>query len=129
MYVYICMYIHVCMYIYIYICIYTYILYRLQIHNGTQNEVRSTAYWIVINKTLSETAKGNFKDTSKSTKEHYNVPLLTTVDVVPLMKTAGVVEKSGHCVYSPRRSPQGFKYWISSSTPSSFKSRCKKEET
>ena len=30
----------------------------------------------------------------------YNVPLLTSVDVVPLMKTAGVVEISGHCIYS-----------------------------
>ena len=30
----------------------------------------------------------------------YNVPLLTSVDVVPLMKTAGVVENSGHCIYS-----------------------------
>ena len=29
----------------------------------------------------------------------YNVPLLTSVDVVPLMKTAGVVENSGHCIY------------------------------
>ena len=24
----------------------------------------------------------------------------TSVDVVPLMKTAGVVENSGHCIYS-----------------------------
>ena len=31
---------------------------------------------------------------------YYNVPLLTSVDVVPLMKTAGVVENSGHCIYS-----------------------------
>ena len=30
----------------------------------------------------------------------YNVHLLTAVDVVPLMKTAGVVENSGHCIYS-----------------------------
>ena len=30
----------------------------------------------------------------------YNVYLLTSVDVVPLMKTAGVVENSGHCIYS-----------------------------
>ena len=30
----------------------------------------------------------------------YNVYLLTSVDVVPLMKTAGVVENSGHCTYS-----------------------------
>ena len=30
----------------------------------------------------------------------YNVPLLTLADVVPLMKTAGVVENSGHCMYS-----------------------------
>ena len=30
----------------------------------------------------------------------YNVPLLTSVDVVPLMKTAGVVENSGQCIYS-----------------------------
>ena len=29
-----------------------------------------------------------------------NVPLLTSVDVVPLMKTAGVIKNSGHCVYS-----------------------------
>ena len=29
-----------------------------------------------------------------------NVPVLTSVDVVPLMKTAGVVENSGHCIYS-----------------------------
>ena len=34
---------------------------------------------------------------------HYNVPLLTLVDVVPLMKTAGVVKNSGHCIYI---------YWI-----------------
>ena len=30
----------------------------------------------------------------------YNVTLLTSVDVVRLMKTAGVVENSGHCIYS-----------------------------
>ena len=30
----------------------------------------------------------------------YNVYLLTSVDVVPLMKTAGVVKNSGHCIYS-----------------------------
>ena len=30
----------------------------------------------------------------------YNVYLLTSVDVVPIMKTAGVVENSGHCIYS-----------------------------
>ena len=30
----------------------------------------------------------------------YNVPLLTSVDVVPVKKTAGVVENSGHCIYS-----------------------------
>ena len=30
----------------------------------------------------------------------YNVHLLTSVDVVPLMKAAGVVENSGHCIYS-----------------------------
>ena len=30
----------------------------------------------------------------------YNVALLTSVDVLPLMKTAGVVENSGHCIYS-----------------------------
>ena len=30
----------------------------------------------------------------------YNAHLLTSVDVVPLMKTAGVVENSGHCMYS-----------------------------
>ena len=30
----------------------------------------------------------------------YKVPLLTSVDVVPLMKTAGVVKNSGHCIYS-----------------------------
>ena len=30
----------------------------------------------------------------------YNVPLLTSVDVMPLMKTAGVVENSEHCIYS-----------------------------
>ena len=30
----------------------------------------------------------------------YNVHLLTSVDVVPLMKTAGVDENSGHCIYS-----------------------------
>ena len=30
----------------------------------------------------------------------YNVPLLTSIDVVSLMKTAGVVENSWHCVYS-----------------------------
>ena len=30
----------------------------------------------------------------------YNVHLLTSVDVIPLMKTAGVVENSGHCIYS-----------------------------
>ena len=30
----------------------------------------------------------------------HNVPLLTSVDVVPLMKTAGVVENSEHCIYS-----------------------------
>ena len=30
----------------------------------------------------------------------YNVPLLTSVDVVPLMKTAGVVENSGQYLYS-----------------------------
>ena len=30
----------------------------------------------------------------------YNVYLLTSVDVVPLMKTAGVVENFGHCTYS-----------------------------
>ena len=28
------------------------------------------------------------------------VNLLTSVDVVPLMKSAGVVENSGHCIYS-----------------------------
>ena len=27
-----------------------------------------------------------------------NVPLLTSVNVVPLMKTARVVEKPGHCI-------------------------------
>ena len=30
----------------------------------------------------------------------YNIYLLTSVDVVPLMKTTGVVENSGHCIYS-----------------------------
>ena len=30
----------------------------------------------------------------------YNVALLMSVDVVPLMKTAGVVENCGHCIYS-----------------------------
>ena len=30
----------------------------------------------------------------------YKVTLLTSVDVVPLMKTAGVVKNSGHCIYS-----------------------------
>ena len=30
----------------------------------------------------------------------YNGPLMTLVDVVPLMKTAGVVENSGHCIYT-----------------------------
>ena len=33
----------------------------------------------------------------------YEIPrigLLTSVDVVPLMKTADVVENSGHCIYS-----------------------------
>ena len=30
----------------------------------------------------------------------YNVALLTSVDVVPLMKTSGVAEDSGHCTYS-----------------------------
>ena len=30
----------------------------------------------------------------------YNLPLLTSVDVVPLMKTAGVVENSGQYLYS-----------------------------
>ena len=30
----------------------------------------------------------------------YDVYLLTSVDVVPLMKTARVVENSGHCIYS-----------------------------
>ena len=34
--------------------------------------------------------------------EHYNVPLLTSDDVVPLMKTAGMVEYNGHCMYSIR---------------------------
>ena len=29
-----------------------------------------------------------------------NVYLMTSLDVVPLMKTAGVVENSGHCTYS-----------------------------
>ena len=29
-----------------------------------------------------------------------SVPLLSSVDVVPLVKTAGVVENSGHCIYS-----------------------------
>ena len=29
-----------------------------------------------------------------------NVPLLTSVDLLPLMKTAGVVTNSGHCLYS-----------------------------
>ena len=28
-----------------------------------------------------------------------DVPLLTSVDVVPLMKTEGVVENCGHCIY------------------------------
>ena len=31
-----------------------------------------------------------------------NVPLSTSVDTVPLMKTAGVVENSGHCIHSIR---------------------------
>ena len=31
---------------------------------------------------------------------HNNVHLLTYVDVTPLMKTAGVIENSGHCIYS-----------------------------
>ena len=30
----------------------------------------------------------------------YIVYLLTSVDVVPLMTTAGVVENSGHCIHS-----------------------------
>ena len=34
-------------------------------------------------------------------------PLLTLVDVVPLMKTAGVVRNSGHCIYSI-----GLKYFL-----------------
>ena len=29
-----------------------------------------------------------------------NVPLLTSVNIVPLMMTAGVVRNSGHCMYS-----------------------------
>ena len=58
----------------------------IYIYNDRQNvlnDLRNTAYWIVKNKTLNETAKGNFKN-----------------DVVPLMKTAGVVENSGHCIHS-----------------------------
>ena len=27
------------------------------------------------------------------------IPLLTSIDVAPLMKTTGVVENSGHCIY------------------------------
>ena len=30
-----------------------------------------------------------------------NVPLLTSVEALPLMKTTGVVENSGHCIYIP----------------------------
>ena len=30
----------------------------------------------------------------------YNVPLFTSVDVMALMKTTGVVKNSGNCVYS-----------------------------
>ena len=54
-----------------------------------QSDIRNTAYWSVINRTLNDTAK-----------KRYNAPSLTSVDVVPLMKTAGVVENSGHCVFS-----------------------------
>ena len=50
------MYMYICTYVHIYICTY----------NDTQNvlnDLRNSAYWIVLNKTLSETAKGNFKNT------------------------------------------------------------------
>ena len=72
--------------------------------------------YIYIYKTLSQTAKGNFKNTLiqshtpltfdlhmqtvATLTSFYKVPLLTSVDVVPLLKTAGEVENSGHCIYS-----------------------------
>ena len=46
----------------IYLCICKY----MYVHNDTINvlsDLRNTAYWIVINKSLSETAKSNFEDT------------------------------------------------------------------
>ena len=47
--------------------------------------------------------KGDFSNNAMGTvatlTSLYNVYLLTSVDVVPLIKTAGVVENSGHCTY------------------------------
>ena len=46
-------------YVYVYI-------YRSENHCDTLNvlsDLRNIAYWTVINKTLNETAKGNFKNT------------------------------------------------------------------
>ena len=48
---------------------------------------------------------------------------LVTVGMNLLSRTLSIY------IYIYIRSPQGFKHWISSSTPSSFKSRRKKEET
>ena len=45
---------------YIYICIYIHIYSDKY---DVQSDLRNTAYWFAINKTLRETAKGNFKNT------------------------------------------------------------------
>ena len=38
-------------------------IYRERDTQDVINDRRNTAYWIVINKTLNETVKGNIKDT------------------------------------------------------------------
>ena len=48
----------------------------------------------------SSVARRQLKSTQERCRIFYNVPLLTSVNVVPLMKTAVVVENSEHCIYS-----------------------------
>ena len=70
------------------------VMKKFKVRRGAQSSAHLLALPLI---------KPRTKELHKSTKERckaYNVPLLTSVDVVPLMKTAGVVKNSGHCIYS-----------------------------
>ena len=48
--------------IYVYICIYIYVYIYNDMYNVLY-DLRNTAYWIVINKSLSEATRSNFRNT------------------------------------------------------------------